>query len=549
MDNCCFSCYKVTIKLVLGLANFPTKNCFLIFLHNFVLIKLNSLKMQRYPVGIQDFSEIRKGGYIYVDKTDLAYQLINQSKYYFLSRPRRFGKSLFVSMLDYLFQGKKEYFEGLDIYEKWNWEEISPVIKISFSNIGHKSMGLEKAINKALNEIAEKYSIQFEAIEIDQKFKELIQKLSNQYGQVVILIDEYDKPIIDFLGTDDTKAIENRNIMKLFYSILKDSDPYLKLVFITGVSQFSRVSIFSDLNNLRDLTINKSFETICGISQAELESNFVEEYEEYDAVKMKKWYNGYSWGGTNQVYNPFSLLNFFVSDGQFDNYWFETGTPTFLLNLNLNNQSYDFEHIKIPSLQLRAYDIERLQLIPLMFQTGYLTIKNYNEEDDLYELSYPNEEVRRSYISLLADAYTHSYNEPIQVMATEIRNALRVADLKKVESILNSVFKSLPYEVWQKENEHFYHAIIHLTFRLLGIYVESQVQTSDGRMDALVKVNDYIYAFEFKLDESAEVALQQVKDKGYLQPYFHQNKTCIGVGINFSTATKKVEKLVWEEIK
>lgn len=545
---------KVTIKMGLPLFNFPTKSRFVVILHNFVLIKLNSHKMQRYPVGIQDFSELRKGGYVYVDKTALAYKIINQSKYYFLSRPRRFGKSLFVSMLECLFQAggdprKKEYFEGLNIYEKWNWEETNPVIKISFSNIGHKSMGLEQAIQKVLNEIADKYSVQFEAVEIDQKFKELIEKLSVKYGNVVILIDEYDKPIIDFLGTDNPKAIENRNIMKSFYSILKDADPYLKLVFITGVSQFSRVSIFSDLNNLRDLTVNKEFEAICGISQAELESNFVEEYQQYDTTKMKKWYNGYSWGGKNQMYNPFSLLSFFVSNGEFNNYWFETGTPTFLLNLNLSNQKYDFEDIKIPSLQLKAYDIERLQLIPLMFQTGYLTIKNYDEEDDLYELSYPNEEVRRSYVSLLADAYTHSYNEPIQVMATEIRNALRIADLKKVESILNSVFKSLPYEVWQKENEHFYHAIIHLTFRLLGIYVESQVQTSDGRMDALVKVNDYVYAFEFKLDESAENALQQVKDKGYLQPYFHQNKYCIGVGINFSTATKKVEKLVWEEMK
>ncbi len=503
--------------------------------------------MQRYPVGIQDFSEIRKGGYVYVDKTALANDLIYESKFNFLSRPRRFGKSLFVSMLDSLFKGQKEFFEGLYISKKWDFSQTYPVIKISFNNIGHKSMGLEKAIQKVLDEIALKNEINFETTEIDQKFKELIKKLFDKYGQVVILIDEYDKPIIDFLGIDNNKSIENRSIMKSFYSILKDADPYLKFVFITGVSKFSRVGIFSDLNNLTELTISEKYASICGIDQEELEKYFTEELTIHDPEKIKKWYNGYSWGGKNKVYNPFSLLHFFRSK-EYSNYWFETGTPTFLLNLNLINQKYDFENIKIPSLQLSAYDIERLQLIPLMFQTGYLTIKNYIEEDDLYELSYPNEEVRRSYVSLLADAYTHSYNEPIQVMATEIRNALRIADMKKVESILNSVFKSLPYEVWQKENEHFYHAIIHLTFRLLGLYIESQVQTSDGRMDALVKVNDYVYAFEFKLDESAEEALQQVKDKGYLQPYFHQNKICIGVGLNFSTATKKVEKLIWEEI-
>jgi hypothetical protein len=504
--------------------------------------------MQRYPVGIQDFSELRKGGYVYVDKTALANRLIYESKYNFLSRPRRFGKSLFVSMLENLFQGKKEYFEGLDIYEKWNWEETNPVIKISFNNIGYKNIGLETAINEVLDATAQQYQLSLISTYNSSKFKELIEKLFQKYGQVVILIDEYDKPIIDFLGKDNEKSIENRGIMKSFYSILKDADPYLKFVFITGVSKFSRVGIFSDLNNLTELTIGETYASICGIDQEELEKYFTEELAIHDPEKVKTWYNGYSWGGRNKIYNPFSLLHFFRSK-EYNNYWFETGTPTFLINLNLSNHRYDFENIKIPSLQLSAYDIERLQLIPLMFQTGYLTIKNYNEEDDLYELSYPNEEVRRSYMSLLADAYTHSYNEPIQVMATEIRNALRIADLRKVESILNSVFKSLPYEVWQKENEHFYHAIIHLTFRLLGIYVESQVQTSDGRMDALVKVNDYIYAFEFKLDESAEVALQQVKDKGYLQPYFHQNKTCIGVGINFSTVTKKVEKLVWEEIK
>ena len=504
--------------------------------------------MQRYPVGIQDFSELRKGGYVYIDKTALANQLIYESKYNFLSRPRRFGKSLFVSMLENLFQGKKEYFEDLDIYEKWNWEETNPVIKISFNNIGYKNMGLETAINEVLDATARQYKLTLSSTYNSSKFKELIEKLFEKYGQVVILIDEYDKPIIDFLGIDNNQSIENRGIMKSFYSILKDADPYLKFVFITGVSKFSRVGVFSDLNNLTELTIGKEYSSICGIDQEELEKYFKEELTIHDPEKIKAWYNGYSWGGRNKIYNPFSLLHFFRSK-EYNNYWFETGTPTFLINLNLSNHRYDFENIKIPSLQLSAYDIERLQLIPLMFQTGYLTIKSYDEEDDLYELSYPNEEVRRSYVSLLADAYTHSYNEPIQVMATEIRNALRIADLKKVESILNSVFKSLPYEVWQKENEHFYHAIIHLTFTLLGIYVESQVQTSDGRMDALVKVNDYVYAFEFKLDESAENALQQVKDKGYLQPYFHQNKTCIAVGINFSTATKKVEKLVWEDIK
>ena len=503
--------------------------------------------MRKYPVGIQDFSEVRKGGYVYVDKTMFIDKLFWHGKYYFLSRPRRFGKSLFLSTLDYLFQAKQDFFEGLYIYDKWDWTKTNPIIKISFSNIDHKGMGLMRAIEVELGKIATKYGIVLQSTTIGATFRELIESLFALHGSVVVLIDEYDKPIIDYLGTDTPKAVENRETLKAFYSILKDADPYLKLVFITGVSKFSRVSIFSDLNNLTDLTTDSGFAAICGISQAELERDFEEELRISDPEKIKKWYNGYSWGGNVRVYNPFSLLHFFRGK-EFKNYWFETGTPTFLINLAKGQQLYDFEHVKMPLSALGAYDLDRLQIVPLMFQTGYLTIKHYIEEDDLYELGYPNEEVRKSFLIFLADSYTNQ-NEPNIVLATELRNALKVADLKKVESIINTVFKCIPYEIWQKENEHYYHAIIHLTFRLLGIYIESQVQTSDGRIDAIVQTPNYVYTFEFKLDGSASEALQQVKDKGYLVPYFHQGKKCIGIGLNFSIETKKVQELLWEEIK
>jgi hypothetical protein len=506
---------------------------------------------QRYPVGIQDFSEIRTGGYVYVDKTQFIDTLISQSKFYFLSRPRRFGKSLFVSTLDYLFKGRKELFEGLYIYDKWDWTQTSPIIKVLFSSIGHKEKGLYKAINDSLNETAKQYGISFEETTNSSKFKELIEKLSKKYGKVVVLIDEYDKPIIDYLGTNDAgmaKALENRDILKSFYSILKDADPYLKLVFITGVSKFSKVSIFSDLNNLNDLTLDANFGGICGITQSELDSCFAEELKIFDTVKIKKWYNGYNWKGPESVYNPFSLLNFFIK-ADFANYWFVSGTPTFLTNLSKHYQRYDFESVQITSSQLDAYDIERLQLIPLMFQTGYLTVKAYHAEDGVYTLGYPNEEVRRSYLDFLADAYTQNPVDSVAILATEMRNALKVCNLTKVESIFNTVFKSIPYEIWQKENEHYYHAIIHLTFRLLGIYVESEVQSSDGRLDALVRLENYVYAFEFKLGGSAAKALQQIKDRGYLMPYQNQGKTCIGIGLNFSKKLKKVQQLLWEELK
>ena len=502
--------------------------------------------MRKYPVGIQDLSEVITGGYVYVDKTPFAHKLITEGKFYFLSRPRRFGKSLFVSTLYYLFKGNREIFEGLYIEDKWDWSQTNPIIKISFSNIGHSTSGLEKAIHHTLNENAKQYGIEFTQQDFDQKFAELIHKLNEKYGKVVILIDEYDKPIIDYIDTDIPKAIENRGILKSFYSILKDADPHLKLVFITGVSKFSKVSIFSDLNNLNDITLDSSYSGICGITQHELETYFDEELKLYDIEKIKHWYNGYSWKGAERVYNPFSLVNFFVKNGDFQNYWFVSGTPTFLMNLAKREQLYDFEHISVDSSALEAYDLERLQLIPLMFQTGYLTIKS--QEDDIYELDYPNLEVRQSYMNMLSKMYIDDEILSGQSWANALKKALNAGEVEKLQGLFNSLFKSIPYELWQKQNEHYYHAIIHLTFRLLGVYIESQVHTSDGRLDALVQTKDRVFCFEFKLDGDADKALQQIKDKGYLQPYLHQEKACIGIGINFSKQTKKVERLVWEEI-
>jgi Predicted AAA-ATPase/PD-(D/E)XK nuclease superfamily len=501
---------------------------------------------QRYPVGIQDFSELRTGEYVYVDKTPFIEQLFIHGKFYFLSRPRRFGKSLFISTLDYLFQARKDLFEGLHIYNNWDWSKTNPVIKISFSNIGHKEKGLYRAIDENLDKIARGYGIVFRENVISGKFKELIETLSAEQGKVVVLIDEYDKPIIDFLGTDTAKAIENREILKSFYSILKDADPHLRLVFITGVSKFARVSIFSDLNNLTDLTIDKSFSGVCGISQEELEHYFVDELTIFDKEEIKKWYNGYSWGGNLSIYNPFSLLHFFRGK-EFKNYWFETGTPTFLVNLSKEQDLYNFEQVRVDDSGLNAYEIENLRLIPLMFQTGYLTIKA-QDDNGFYLLDYPNEEVRQSYLNLLANSYIQNPIDTGRVLANNLQNILKNCELEKLQAFLNSIFKSIPYEIWQRENEHFYHAIIHLTFRLLDVYMESQVQTSDGRIDAIVQTNKYVYAFEFKLSGAAKGALRQIKDKNYLLPYLHLGKKCIAIGVNFSKKNKKVQEIIWEEI-
>ena len=500
----------------------------------------------RYPIGIQSFKELRTGNFLYIDKTEYVYQLVEGSKAYFLSRPRRFGKSLFVNTIEALFQGKKELFKGLFIEDKWNWEQRNPVIKISFSNIDHKELGLSVAIKKELRKLANNFGFELESDSNGLMFRELIETICKTQGKVVVLIDEYDKPIIDYLGEDTEKALENQGILKGFYSILKDADDYLRMVFITGVSKFSRVSIFSDLNNLRDLTTNKQFAGVCGITQEELENNFTEELNLYDKDKIKLWYNGYSWNLNTKVYNPFSLLNFFNDQGEFRNYWFETGTPTFLINLSKKQQFVDFEGITLYLEELGAYGIEKIVLVPLMFQTGYLTLKKQNA-DDSFELDYPNLEVRRSFLNVLVNAYIQDDRNSGAVLVSNLRQNLEEGNLEKVQQIINTLFKSIPYTLWQKENEHFYHAIIHLIFKLLGIYVDSEVQTSDGRMDALLRLEKYVYCFEFKLDESAEMALEQIEKKGYLTPYLHQGKTCIGIGVNFSKEEKKVKEFLWKE--
>jgi hypothetical protein len=279
--------------------------------------------MRKYPVGLQDFEGIIEGGYVYVDKTKYIYNLFEGGKYYFLSRPRRFGKSMLTTTMQALSEGKKHLFDGLYIADKWDWEATYPVLRISFADMNFEKKGLELAIRDSLLEFASKFDIAIEDTEIASIFRALIKKLSEAHGKVVVLIDEYDKPIIHYLGVDTPKAIENRNIMKNFYSILKEADPYLKLVFITGISKFTKVSIFSDLNNLADITIDHRYAGICGISQEELESNFVEELKVQDKAKIKEWYNGYTWDIKTWVYNPFSLINFF-SSGEYRNYWFDS---------------------------------------------------------------------------------------------------------------------------------------------------------------------------------------------------------------------------------
>lgn len=505
--------------------------------------------MRKYPIGIQNFKELITGGYLYVDKTRHIHRLTSMGKYYFLSRPRRFGKSLLVSTLQALYEGKKELFEGLYIADKWNFTQTNPTIVIYFNQMSLRDVGLEQSLVTTLKNEAQRHHITLESEGVGFVFQELIQKLHAKTDRkAVVLIDEYDKPIVDFLEELNI-AQQNRNILKSFYGILKPADEHLEFVLLTGVSKFAKVSVFSDLNNLNDISLDEDFANVIGISQADMEKYFAEEInafalenemtQEAFLGKIKQWYNGYSWNGKDKVYNPFSLLNFFSKKGSFQNYWFSTGTPTWLIGLLRKQGIYQIEGQEVSEISLDTFDIERLEVYPILFQTGYLTIQS--QQDGIFVLDYPNQEVKQSFLQYLLQGYRQGSLGEGLPMVVRLRNALQNNDLDTAIEVINTVFSTLPYDLWQNENERFYHALIHLTFTLLGVYVQSEIHTSRGRCDAVVQTPNYIYAFEFKLDKTAQEALNQIATQGYLTPYKHSGKTLVAVGVNFSTTLKAVE--------
>jgi len=493
----------------------------------------------KYPVGLQDFREIRSNNYLYVDKTEQIFRLLEAGKYFFLSRPRRFGKSLLLSTLNELYCGSRELFEGLWIENQWNWTNTNPVVWIKFASIDYKQKGLYEALVDGIRQQARQLGIALNGETLKDNFFELIQKAGSPDRKTVLLIDEYDKPIIDYIDQPE-QAEANRDILKQFYSLLKDCDPQLELVFITGVSAFSKVSIFSDLNNLDNLTLSPWAHTLLGLTHQELERFFPEQIARVNVEKLKEWYNGYCWGGDTRVYNPFSILRFFKDGQHYQNYWFETGTPTFLVKEMKRQQFFDIEHTAAASSSLLNFDLQRLQPLPVLFQTGYLTIERYVEDDLLYILRYPNREVKHSMQEILLNEYLDFPVEGATPRVVNLRNALRNKDIALTVEIINAAFAEIPAEHWAGQNEHFYHAVTHLMFSMLGTYIQSEVNSSKGRCDAVVQTADTIYAFEFKLDKSADEALRQVHERGYLAPYAHSGKTRIAVGINFSSQEKQV---------
>ncbi|MDR3252818.1 MAG: ATP-binding protein, partial [Tannerella sp.] len=503
---------------------------------------------RKLPTGIQDFEKLRTGNYLYVDKTAYVYSLTRGGTPYFLGRPRRFGKSLLLSTLKAYFLGKKELFEGLAIagLEK-DWTKY-PVLHFDLIDEISSLSDMEAVLHDALTKFERTYGSEASEQILSLRFKGVIQRAYEQTGKkVVVLIDEYDKPL---LSTMDNPALneEVRKALKGFYGVLKSSDAYLRFVMLTGVTKFSKVSVFSDLNQLVDISMNKQYAGICGISEEELLGNFEPELRAlgkernmtYEAVlaEMKRRYDGYHFAKESVgMYNPFSVLQtFFCLD--FVNYWFQSGTPTFLArmvrNAGLDIRKFEGD-IPISADSISDYRVELNDPTPLLYQTGYLTIKGYNAMFNEYLLGFPNEEVKYGFLNVLLPMYVARWTDG-DFSIPQFAKDLWAGNVDGFMTRLRAFFASIPNELENKTEKH-YQTIFHLLFTMMGQYVQSEVHTAVGNADAVVKTADTVFVFEFKLDENstAEAALKQIDDKSYTIPYTAGNRKILKIGVEFDT--------------
>lgn len=511
----------------------------------------NNRQMKKLPIGLQTFRKLIEDDYVYVDKTRHILELIRSGTYFFLARPRRFGKSLLISTLKELFSGQRELFEGLYIHDKIEWKR-HPVIHLDCSMLPcDNDERLKRGLQYFTEQLAAEHQLSLNTHEYDLAFGELIAKLVEKYQEkVVVLIDEYDKPILDALDHPDA-AQKNRDALRNFYSMLKGNDQYLHFVFLTGVSKFSKVSIFSGLNNLQDITISPHFSALLGYTQEELETCFAPHLEATCQAKrmaradllslLKIWYNGYSWGGDQAVYNPFSILNF-LSDMEFRNYWFATGTPTFLVK-RIRAQQIDiaeFERQMSGEQSFDSYDLQHLDLLPLLFQTGYLTIKAVRPArlgGKSYVLSYPNFEVQESLLTYLFADFSGKSVSKIQPLHEQLFEQLNAHDLAAFMQTMQALFSSIPYPLHLPE-EAYYHSLFYMILKLVGAEVSAEVATDRGRVDAVLECDDRLYVIECKYGEPGrtvesltQTAIRQIRDKRYYEPFLAKGKPLVLLGI------------------
>ncbi|MBD1401657.1 ATP-binding protein [Pelovirga terrestris] len=512
-------------------------------------------QLAKLPIGIQTFSKIREGDYAYVDKTPLIHRLVTEGSYYFLSRPRRFGKSLLVSTLQDLFEGRRELFKGLDIEDKWDWETTHPVIKISFGGVARSLVDMKQDVTNVLDENQRRLGVTCnKPDDIGGCFKQLIWDAYQQCGQkVVILVDEYDKFIVDNLDQLDV-ARQGRDVLRDIYSIIKDSDAYIKFAFLTGVSKFSKMSVFSGLNNLEDISLSPDYATICGYTEKDLDTTFAAHLEGADRDDVRRWYNGYNFLG-EPVYNPFDVLLFLKNGQQFDNYWFASGTPNFLITLIQQNNYYipQLDNLKVSKSLIDSSDIENIQLEPILFQAGYLTIKKQTQVGALtmFDLGFPNLETRSAFNEHILD-YLVGQRDASARYQTKILQTLMAADLDGFEQTLKSLFAAIPYNNYVNNTisnfEGYYASVIYAYLASLGLDITAEDVTSLGRIDLTIRLDDVIYILEFKVDGSGD-ALKQIRERNYQQKYLADGKKIILIGIDFDSSSRNVTDFAWEAVK
>ncbi|MCL2114722.1 MAG: ATP-binding protein [Methanobrevibacter sp.] len=525
--------------------------------------------MKKLALGISTFSEIIEDNYIYVDKTKTIYEMINQGKTYFLSRPRRFGKSLLVSTLKELFNGNKELFKSLYIYDKWDWSEKHPVIHLDFGKIAHeRPETLKLSLEDVIIGIAEEYDIILKKRFLNPKFSELIEKLYEKTGKkVVVLVDEYDMAIIDCMKNMEI-AKQNRDVLSDFYKVLKASDEYLRFIFLTGVSKFSKTSIFSGLNNLYDISMDSNFSTICGYTQEELEncySAYIEKFSKDQSISCEKllflikdWYNGYSWDGENRLYNPHSIISLFKK-GIFENYWYETGTPSLLMDF-IENNPLDADILFKESIAIEggfpSFDLENIDFSALLLQTGYLTVKSQNiivGELPSYDLAIPNREVHVSLFTSIIKKISRGKPNQINTLEKKISQAIATLDNKLLQEALDTLIATIPSVIYGKIKKEIREANYHILFlamlNLIGFFAIGEVSHSKRTLDVVIKKNNLVIVCELKyslntpLNDLTSEAMNQIKDYEYYKPYLNYDVILLAVAFGDRKVKSQLEPL------
>jgi len=514
---------------------------------------------RKLPIGIQTFEKLREEGYLYVDKTAMIYRMASSSVPYFLSRPRRFGKSLLLSTFEAYFLGKKELFKSLAIESlESEWKQY-PVLHLDLNAEKYTSPeALQIRLNTQLCQWEALYGKRSNEESLSARFAGVIQRAYEQTEcQVVVLIDEYDKPLLQAL-LNGPLLEEYRRTLKAFYGVLKSTDRYLRFVLLTGVTKFAQVSVFSDLNQLNDISMKPPYATVCGITQQELVDTFAPEIErlgeqnelsfDETVAKLTAMYDGYHFGvNTPGMFNPFSLLNVF--DGErFDNYWFQTGTPTYLADL-LKQSDYDLrllmDGVEVNAAAFSEYRAEARNPLPMIYQSGYLTIKDYDKEVDLYTLGFPNNEVKYGFLNFLIPYYTEVTNDETGFHIAKFMRELRAGDVDAFMERLKVFFAGIPYELNDNTERH-YQVIFHIVFTLMGQFIQSEVRSARGRADAVVQAKDAVYVFEFKLNGTAEAALKQIEERGYLIPYSLDGRKLVKIGVDFDKDTRNINHYIVE---